>query len=49
MKLNNPKVKEPNFTSWAKHIDLMIRIDKRTPEEIEKMIIWSQWVIICSK
>lgn len=42
MKINNPKVKEPNFLSWSKSIDLMIRVDKRTPAEIEKMIQWCQ-------
>ncbi len=34
--------KQPNIQSWAKHIDLMIRIDKRPPEEIEKVIAWCQ-------
>jgi predicted phage replisome organizer len=42
MKINNPKAKEPNFLSWSKSIDLMIRVDKRTPQEIEKMIQWCQ-------
>jgi hypothetical protein len=39
---NNPKAKKPNFQSWAKHIDLLIRIDKRTQNEIEEVIKWSQ-------
>jgi len=39
---NNPKYKTPNMQSWAKHIDLMIRIDNRTAEEIREMITWCQ-------
>ena len=40
--LNNPEYKEPNFQTWARHIDLMIRIDKRTPEAIKNIIEWMQ-------
>lgn len=39
---NNPKQKYPNFQEWAKHIDLMIRIDKRTEVEIREIIEWCQ-------
>lgn len=39
---NNPEHKEPNFQSWAKYIDLMIRIDKRDPQKIANMIAWCQ-------
>ena len=39
---NNPTHKEPNFQTWAKHIDYMIRIDKRKVEDIEAMIYWCQ-------
>jgi hypothetical protein len=39
---NNPKAKRPNIQSWAKNIDLLITKDQRTPEEIEKIIRWSQ-------
>lgn len=42
IKSNNPKAKEPNIQVWAKHIDLMLRIDKRTSEEIEVVIDWCQ-------
>lgn len=42
MQSNNPKVKEPNFQVWAKHIDAMIRIDGRQIEDIEKVIDWCQ-------
>lgn len=34
--------KKPDLQKWAKHIDLMARIDKREPEEIEKIIKWCQ-------
>lgn len=39
---NNPTHKEPNLQTWAKHIDYMIRIDKRKVEDIEAMIYWCQ-------
>lgn len=38
----NPNFKQPDLQSWSKHIDLMLRIDKRSPEEIEKVIQWCQ-------
>ena len=37
-----PDFKEPNLQRWAREIDLMIRIDKRKPEKIEKVIRWCQ-------
>lgn len=37
-----PNFKKPNLTTWAKSIDLMIRVDKRNPDEIEKVIKWCQ-------
>jgi len=40
--LNNPKFKKPNFQTWAVHVDRMIRIDNRTPDEIEAVIDWCQ-------
>lgn len=39
---NNPTAKQPNLQSWAKHIDYMIRIDKRPIEEIGRIIDFSQ-------
>ena len=42
MKENNPGAKEPDFQLWAKHIDLMIRIDKKDPEKIKQIINWCQ-------
>lgn len=34
----NPSHKQPNLQTWAKEIDLMIRIDLRSPENIETLI-----------
>jgi hypothetical protein len=42
IKKNDPKAKEPNFQMWAKHIDGLLRIDKRTKEEISKVLKWVQ-------
>ena len=39
---NNPNAKKPNFQSWAKSIDLMIRIDQRNIGDIEDVIRWCQ-------
>ena len=39
---NNPKAKKPNIQVWAKQIDLMMRVDKRTPDDIQAVIDWSQ-------
>ncbi len=39
---NNPNHKKPNLESWSKFIDLMIRIDKRTPRGIKEVIDWCQ-------
>lgn len=33
-----PEAKAPNFQTWAKSVDLMIRQDHRTPEQIEAVI-----------
>lgn len=37
-----PTFKKPDLTIWAKSIDLMIRVDKRNPDEIERVIRWCQ-------
>jgi len=42
IKERNPEHKEPDMQKWAYSIDLMIRIDKRDPGVIEKIIIWCQ-------
>jgi hypothetical protein len=38
----NPNHKKPNIQTWAREIDFMIRIDKRTTEEIQAVIEWCQ-------
>ncbi len=38
----NPNYKKPNIQKWSKQIDLMIRIDKRKPDDIKKVIEWCQ-------
>ena len=38
----NPNYKKPNIQSWAKHVSLMIRIDKREPSHIDQVINWCQ-------
>jgi hypothetical protein len=38
----NPKHKRPNLQTWAKEVDLMIRRASRTPDEIRRVIEWSQ-------
>lgn len=43
MRSNNPSAKEPNYQSWAKSIDLMLRLDNRTPELIADVIVWCQF------
>jgi hypothetical protein len=42
IKKNNPNAKEPNIQTWAKHIDLMLRLDGRSLEQIEDIIRFSQ-------
>ena len=37
-----PKNTPEGLSGWAKHIDLMIRIDNRDPPEIERLIRWCQ-------
>lgn len=39
---NFPKVKPPHLQRWARDVDLMIRIDQRDPDDIGKVIEWSQ-------
>jgi predicted phage replisome organizer len=42
MRNNNPTCKEPNIQSWCKDIDLMIRNDNRTCDQIEAVIKFCQ-------
>jgi len=37
-----PDYKQPNIQTWAKEVDLMMRVDKRRPDVIRNVIIWCQ-------
>ncbi len=39
---NFPKTKPPDLQRWARPVDLMIRVDKREPDDIGRVIEWSQ-------
>ena len=39
---NNPEHKKPDLDIWSKHIDKMIRIDKRDTNRIKEVITWCQ-------
>lgn len=36
--LNDDRFKKPNFENWSQHIDYLIRLDKRTVDEIKLVI-----------
>lgn len=38
----NPQFREPNLQEWARHIDLMLRIDGREERTIAVVIEWAQ-------
>lgn len=42
IKKRKPDFKEPDLQKWSLHVDYMIRIDKRNPEHIKKLIKLSQ-------
>jgi DNA replication protein DnaD len=42
IKKNNDKAKEPNFQTWAKEFEKVLRIDNRELEEVKKLIAWCQ-------
>jgi hypothetical protein len=42
IKKRNNGHKLPNLKMWSKQIDLMIRIDKRKPDDIKEIILWCQ-------
>ncbi|WP_051624048.1 hypothetical protein [Clostridium akagii] len=42
IKENNPNAKEPNFETWSRHFDYILRIDKRDIEEVKAIIKWCQ-------
>lgn len=39
---NKPDFKKPNLQKWAEHVGYMIRLDKRTPEDIQTVMEWVQ-------
>ena len=39
--LLKPDFKEPRLKTWAKHFDRMVRLDGRTPGQIEKTMRWA--------
>ncbi len=39
---NDPKAKNPDFQKWAIEIDGILRLDKRTKEELKAVIDWCQ-------
>lgn len=42
IKERNENQKKPNFQSWGNEINKMLRIDKRSPEDTEAIILWCQ-------
>lgn len=42
IKASNENYKEPNLQTWAGHIDKMIRLDKRSIDNIKSVIDWCQ-------
>lgn len=42
IKTNNAKFKEPNKQTWCKDIELMLKKDGRSPEEVEQVIDYAQ-------
>ncbi len=42
IKENDSKMNQPNLENWATHIDRLIRLDNRSPEDIRRVIDWCQ-------
>ena len=42
IRLRKDDYKKPNLQTWAKHIDYLIRLDKRDPDRIKEVIEWCQ-------
>jgi len=42
IKERNPKLKTPNFQTWAKHADYILRLDKRSYAEVISVVDWCQ-------
>lgn len=41
IKKQNPNFKKPNLKKWEEEVDLILRIDKRTTEELKQVITWA--------
>lgn len=37
----NPNMKQPNLKAWTKSIERILRIDKRDPEKVRELMLWS--------
>ena len=37
----NPEHKAPDLQAWSRHVDLMLRVDGRSPERIAEVIRWA--------
>jgi hypothetical protein len=37
-----PNFRKPDLQKWAVHVDRLIRLDERTPDQIESIIRWCQ-------
>lgn len=42
IKRNNPNAKDPNYQTWSKQFDYILRIDKRDIEEVKQVIKFCQ-------
>lgn len=42
IKRNNDKAKQPNLQTWCKHMDYILRVDKREYEDVKAVIEWCQ-------
>ena len=38
----DPRAKSPDYQKWAVHVDRLIRLDKRSPEQIKVVVNWCQ-------
>ena len=38
----SPDHKEPNYQSWCRSVDLLIRVDKKSPADVARVIDWCQ-------
>jgi len=40
--IKNPNNRKPNIQEWAKHMDYLLRLDKRSEQDIKDVIDWCQ-------